>query len=510
MSASPRQRLQVNAPVFWGASATIFAILVPSVLMPKQVERVTGAVRDTVVGSLGWLYVFGATAFLLFVAWLALSRHGRIRLGPDDARPEFSRASWFAMLFSAGMGIGLMFFSVAEPLTHFGAYPEPAATPQAAASRAMGLTFFHWGLHPWGIYALAGLAFAYFTYRRGLPLSMRSALQPLLGERIHGRIGDAVDGLAIVSTLFGVATSLGLGVMQIAAGLDHVAGVSATPSLHLGLIAAITFAATISVVTGLKAGVRRLSEANMGLAAVLLLLVVVLGPTLYLGSTLVEGLLAYFAFVPTGAVRTKLAATPAMQEWMSGWTIFYWAWWISWAPFVGIFIARISRGRTIREFIIAVLLVPCAVGFVWLSVFGGAGLHLQLHGSVDLAAVASDSAPTAIFVLLEHLPLAAITSVICMVCVVLFFVTSSDSASLVIDTIASGGHPDPPVGQRIYWAVLEGAVAAVLLLAGGLKALQTGVIATALPFTVLLALVCVALLRALSRDRPPAPARPPS
>ncbi len=500
MASGRNKRLEVKPAVFWGATGIIFAILAPSTLIPDQIDRLMSEVHAVAVTGLGWLYVLAMTGFLSFVGWLLLSRHGRVKLGPDDSEPEFSRPTWFAMLFSAGMGIGLMFFSVAEPLKHYARPPTPAASEAEAVHQSLALTFFHWGLHPWAVYALAGLAFAYFAHRRGLPLSMRSALHPLLGERVHGRLGDAVDILAIVSTLFGVATSLGLGAMQVAAGLHRVLGVEVSDGLYLGLIAAITAAATISVVTGLKAGVRRLSELNMSLAGLLLVLVLVLGPTLALLTTFAQSLVAYVSFLPTGSFRLGLAEPARVREWMADWTIFYWAWWIAWAPFVGMFIARVSRGRTIREFLLGVLIVPSLMGLVWLAIFGGTGLHAEVSGAAPLAAAVEQSLPTAIFVMLESLPGAGLTSVICILCVVLFFVTSSDSASLVIDTIASGGHDDPPVGQRIYWAGLEGAVAAVLLLAGGLKALQTGVITTALPFTLVLVAVCVGLVLALRAE----------
>lgn len=501
MAGGKGHRLEVQPAVFWGASLVIFAILVPSVAVPDRVGRLMAEVHAAVVTGLGWLYVLAMTGFLALVIWLMLSRHGRIKLGPDDTEPTFSRPTWFAMLFSAGMGIGLMFFGVAEPLSHYARPPVAMAGQAEAVPRSLALTYFHWGLHPWAVYALAGLAFAYFTYRRGQPLSMRSALRPLLGDRVQGRLGDLVDILAIVSTLFGVATSLGLGVMQVAAGLHRVAGTEVSEGLYLGLIAVITAAATLSVVTGLRAGVRRLSELNMSLAALLLLMVLALGPTLVLATTFVRSLGAYLDFLPVGSFRTGGPGDPAsVREWMADWTIFYWAWWIAWAPFVGMFIARVSRGRTIREFLLGVLLVPTLVGFVWLDVFGGTGLHAEVSGGVPMTEAVDASLPTAVFVMLESLPWAGVTSTICMVCVVLFFVTSSDSASLVIDTIASGGHEDPPVGQRIYWALLEGVVAAVLLLAGGLEALQTGVIATALPFTVVLAAVGGGLVVALRAE----------
>ena len=408
--------------------------------------------------------------------------------------------TWFAMLFSAGMGIGLLFFSVAEPIMHYGAPPTGKGQTLEAARQAMGLPFFHWGLHPWAVYSVVGLSLAYFGYRKKLPLSIRSSFYPLLGERIYGPIGHAIDILAIVSTIFGVATSLGLGAMQVNAGLNHVFGLTQSTMVQVIIIALITAAATVSVVSGLHAGVRRLSELNMGLAAFLLAFLFIAGPTLFLLGAFVENIGTYLRYLPVNSFWTGAFDDPGPKKWLGSWTIYYWAWWNAWAPFVGMFIARISKGRTIREFLLGVLLGPSLAGFVWLTVFGNTALYQEVYGAGGIADVVANNLPTAVFVVLERYPLGSLTGLVGTLCVVLFFVTSSDSASLVVDTIASGGIEDPPVGQRVFWAVLEGLVAGVLLLAGGLTALQTAAITTALPFCIVIIFMCVALVRGLKSD----------
>jgi choline/glycine/proline betaine transport protein len=492
--------LDVHPVVFWTSAAIIVGLSALAVIATETVGGFFEQIQTAIVEDFAWVYLLSTTGFLGFVAWLMFSRHGSIRLGPDDARPAYSRPTWFAMLFSAGMGIGLLFFSVAEPISHFRAPPVGPGGTLPAARDAMALTFFHWGLHAWAIYAVVGLSLAYFGFRRGLPLSIRSAFYPLLGERIHGRIGDAIDILAIVSTLFGVATSLGLGAMQVNAGLHHVGGLVESTTVQVVIIAVITAMATGSVVSGLDVGIRRLSEINMGLAGLLLLFVFVVGPTAFLLNAFADNLGAYLQMLPERSLWAASFASPPRQQWLANWTIFYWAWWIAWAPFVGMFIARISRGRTVREFLVAVLLGPTTAGFVWLTVFGDTALHQEVYGAGGIADAVADDLPTAVFVLLERFPLASVTSVVCTVCVILFFVTSSDSASLVVDTIASGGKQDPPVAQRVFWALLEGVVAAALLLAGGLAALQTAALTTALPFCLVIVVMCFALARGLRHD----------
>jgi len=499
-SKSQVSRLEIHPTVFYCSAGIILALVILGVVATEQLDSFFQTLQREIVHRFGWFYILSMTGFLLFAIWIMFSRFGRIRLGPDGVRPDFSRPTWFAMLFSAGMGIGLLFYSVAEPVMHYSSGMQGPESEVAAARNAMGLTFFHWGLNPWAVYSIVGLSLAYFGFRRGLPLSIRSAFYPLLKERIHGRIGDAIDIVAIVSTLFGVATSLGLGAMQVNAGLHHVSGLGESLTAQVIIIAVITAIATVSVVSGLDIGIRRLSELNMLIAALMLIFLFASGPTLYLITAYVQNLGSYLQLLAVRSFQTGILSDPQQREWLSSWTIFYWAWWIAWAPFVGMFIARISRGRTIREFITAVLLGPTVVGFAWLTVFGDSALHQELFQGGGIVEAVSGNISTAVFVLLERYPFAAVTGAACTLCVVLFFVTSSDSASMVIDTIASGGKEDPPVGQRIFWAVLEGVVAAVLLFAGGLTALQTAAIVTALPFCLIIIVMCVALVMGLRRD----------
>jgi choline/glycine/proline betaine transport protein len=421
-----------------------------------------------------------------------------LKLGADDSEPEYGYGSWFAMLFSAGMGIGLLFFGVSEPMTHFLSPPVGDGGTIDAARNAMQATFFHWGLHAWAIYIIIGLSLAYFAFRHDLPLTLRSALYPLIGDRIYGRLGDAVDIFAILGTMFGVATSLGIGVMQVNAGLNYLFGLPVSITVQVVLIGAITCAATVSVVAGLDAGIRRLSELNLLLAVLLLLFVLIAGPTVVLLSSFIQNIGMYLSGFVDMTFRLY-AYEP--NDWIGNWTLFYWAWWVSWSPFVGMFIARISRGRTIREFILGVLLVPSGFTFLWFTVFGNSGLWLEMHAAgIGLATAVETNMPTAIFVLLEQLPFTTITSALATMLIVTFFVTSSDSGSLVIDIISSGGAENPPVWQRIFWALSEGAVAATLLLAGGLAALQTAAITSALPLIIVMLLVCYGLMKALNAE----------
>jgi choline/glycine/proline betaine transport protein len=467
-------------------------------VFPKQAGAVFSAAQHAIVDGFGWFYIASVAGFLIFALFLMLSRYGDVKLGPDDSEPDYSYLSWFAMLFSAGMGIGLMFFGVAEPIYHFTAPPVGEGNTVAAARQAMIITFFHWGLHAWAIYIVIGLALAYFAFRRGLPLTIRSALYPLIGARIHGPIGHAADIFAVFGTMFGVATSLGLGVLQVNAGLQYLFGVPNVVAVQLVLIAVITGLATISVVLGLDAGIRRLSELNILLAVMLLGFVLLAGPTVFLLKALMQNIGAYLDDVVRLTFR-MYAYEP--NEWLGKWTLFYWGWWIAWSPFVGMFIARISRGRTIREFVLGVLFVPVLFTFLWMTVFGDTALWMQLNGIAPIGQVVADNMPVALFSLLEALSFSGITSLLATLLVVTFFVTSADSGALVIDMITSGGADEPPVWQRIFWAVTAGVVAAVLLLAGGLQALQTAAIVSALPFSVVMVLVCYGLLRALQLER---------
>jgi choline/glycine/proline betaine transport protein len=490
--------LEVNGPVFW-SSIIILIISISLVLIFRgQAEVFFSEAQAAVTSNMGWLFILSVNVFVAFCLYMAFGKFGNIRLGGKNAKPEFSTSSWFAMLFSAGMGIGLLFWSIAEPINHFQTPPLGEPGTPAAARQAMNYTFLHWGLHAWAIYALVGLALAYFTYSRKLPLTIRSVFYPFLGERIHGRSGDIIDILAVLATLFGLATSLGLGVKQIAAGLHHVFPIIASDvTTQIFLIAGITGIATISVVTGVDKGVRILSEWNIRIAMLVLVAVLFLGPTVFILGSYVQNTGSYIGNFMQMSFWNEAYST---RNWQGSWTVFYWAWWISWAPFVGIFIARVSKGRTIREFVLGVLIVPSLLSFLWMTVFGSTALRDILAGETAVAEAVSIDMATALFVFFEQLPFSTVLSLIGIVLVTGFFVTSSDSGSLVVDSLTSGGRTDSPVGIRIFWAVAEGTVAAVLLVGGGLQALQTAVIITGLPFALILLTMCYSLYKGLSEE----------
>ncbi|APX85035.1 choline transporter [Methylorubrum extorquens] len=490
-------RMQVNPPVFFTSAGLTLAFAGLSALFPAQAKSIFDSLQAAIVHEFGWFYIAVVAGFLGFAIFLMLSRYGDVKLGPDDSEPDYSYLSWFAMLFSAGMGIGLIFFGVAEPLQHYATPPVGEGKTIEAAQRAMVLTFFHWGVHAWAIYIVVGLALAYFAFRRGLPLTVRSALHPLIGDRINGPIGHAIDIFAVLGTIFGVATSLGLGVLQVNAGFTHLFGVPNNTFVQIILIAAITGCATLSVASGLDKGVKVLSELNIILAVVLLAFVLITGSTVFLLQAFVQNLGAYL-----GAVVERTLQTYAYKpnEWLGSWTLFYWGWWIAWSPFVGMFIARISRGRTIREFVTGVLLVPVLFTFFWMTVFGNTAIEMDRAGAVPLAQIVKDNMPVALFEMLGHLPFGMIASGLATLLVIFFFVTSADSGALVIDMITSGAADNPPLWQRVFWAVSSGAIAAVLLVAGGLEALQTAAIASALPFSIVMIFICYGLLRALQLE----------
>ncbi len=497
MSLHKKLNLDVNPYIFFISITAILIFLFFGVFFTEGTGEVFDLVQNFIVGQLGWFYIVSVAIFLIFVVFLFFSRFGKIKLGPDDSEPDYSYASWFTMLFSAGMGIGLVFFSVAEPMFHYLAPPTMEGESLAAAREAMRLTFFHWGFHPWAIYIIVGMSLAYFSFRKGLPLSIRSAFYPLIGKRIHGWMGNTIDILAIFGTMFGVATSLGLGVMQVNAGLEYLFGVNVSTNIQISLIAGITAIATISVVLGLDKGIRVLSNFNMTVAVGLIIFVFAVGPTIYLLNATVENTGYYLQNLVQSTFWLGTFDGDGVDGWLAGWTLFYWGWWIAWSPFVGMFIARISRGRTIQEFIAGVLLVPTAFTFIWLTVFGNTALSMEIFGDGGISGLGTEQM---LFAMLDGLPLAQISSIAATLVIITFFVTSSDSGSLVIDMLASGGNPDPPVGQRVFWAISEGAVAAVLLLAGGLGALQTAAITTGLPFTVILLLMCLSLYKGLSTE----------
>jgi len=492
----------MNPPVWIGSACVVTAFVVSGSVFPETSKRAFGALQGAIIDNFGWYYILAATALLGFIVVLLFSRFGRIRLGPDDSRPEFRNITWFSMLLAAGMGIGIIFFGAAEPLLHY-ANPPMGMDDGDALREAMRFTFFHWGVHPWAIYSSIALPLAYLHFRHELPLAPRSLLHPLLGDRINGWIGHTVDILCTTGTLFGVATSLGLGAIQINGGLEALFGVPVSTGMQIGLIAFITAIATISVVTGLKGGIRFLSTFNISLAGLLLIFVLVAGPTVYVLDLFVQSIGYYIQKLPA----TSLHIVPGSSEgWQAKWTLFYWSWWISWSPFVGVFVARISRGRTIREFIVAALLVPTLIGFLWFSVVGGTGLHSEIHGGAELLAAAKDDVKgSSLFAVLETLPLAEVTTALAILLIFVFFVTSSDSGSFVDDMVTSGGDPNPPTPQRVFWAVSEGAVAAVLLYFGGLQSLRTASLTTGLPMSLFLLVACVGLWRILKADHPPRP-----
>ena len=498
MEATPSSRSTLNPPVFFGATALIALIVLFSSLWQTQAQQLFAAVQSWIISNASWFYVLTVALVLISLVFLATSRYGEIKLGPEHSRPDYSNTSWFAMLFSAGMGIGLMFFGVAEPLMHFASPPVGDGGTVEAAREAMKLTFFHWGLHAWGIYAIVALILAYFCYRHDLPLSLRSALYPLIGERIHGPIGHAVDIFAILGTVFGIATTLGYGVLQINSGFHHLFGLPVSTPVQVGMIAVICALATLSVASGLNKGIRILSELNLGLAVLLLLFVLLLGPTAFLLNTLLQNSGAYLAEIVS---KTFNLYAYQSSDWIGGWTLLYWGWWLSWSPFVGLFIARISRGRTIREFICGALLVPTAFTFLWMTVFGDTAIHMVLFQGIDsLTETVKADSSLALFVLLEQLPWSNLLSLLAVCMVIVFFITSADSGALVLDMLASRGNQPSPKWQRLFWSVLIGVVAAVLMLADGLKALQTATIASALPFAVVLLAMLWGLFKALRLD----------
>ncbi|ASR38836.1 choline transporter [Prauserella marina] len=497
--------------VFWPSAIIIVGFVLFTVLFPTAVGDAISALQETVVGTFSWYYMLIVSGFVLFSLWIGLSHYGDIKLGPDEEPPEFGMKTWFSMLFAAGMGIGLVFWGVAEPLNHFAGIPNRAtgieAGTEEGAHQSILQTFLHWGLHPWAIYVVVGVAVAYAIHRKKRPVSIRYALESLLGRRVKGWVGDIIDIAAIVGTLFGVATSLGLGVMQVASGLEFLDIVSDPDNVtYAVLIGAITTLAIVSVVSGLKRGIKWLSNINMSLAAALLLFVLIAGPTLFIFRDIVQNIGDYFQNLLSMSFNTTAYAGEDGSAWQGSWTTFYWGWWISWAPFVGVFIARISRGRTVREFVAGVLLVPSAVTFLWFTVFGGTALHRELFGGGGLIGTDETGAATvdtngALFGLLGEMPAGTFVVVGAIILIVLFFVTSSDSGSLVVDMLASGGDPNPPVWSRVFWGLMEGAVAVALLLAGGLNALQLVAILIALPFSVVMIGMCISTWKAFRSER---------
>lgn len=487
----------IHKPVFWPSVILITALIIGVIWAGEAADNVFNAIRVGITDYASWLFVVAVNIFIGFALYFAFSKYGSIRLGGEDAEPDFTTMEWFAMLFSAGMGIGLMFYAVAEPMWHLLSPPHAEQGTTEAIRDAMGITFLHWGLHAWAIYAIVALALAFFAFNRDLPLSFRSVFYPILGDRINGWIGDVIDVLAVLATLFGLATSLGLGAAQAGAGMEYVFGFENTINLQVIIIVGVTAVAIGSVVLGIDKGVKVLSELNIRLAGLFLLFILIVGPTLFILGSFVQNLGHYVQKFPTLAFWTQ---TYEEGSFMSSWTVFYWAWWISWSPYVGMFIARISRGRTVKQFVLGVLIVPTMLTFLWMSGFGGSAIFLEINGIAEIASAVEADQTTSLFILLDQFPWSIVTSFLAIILVLSFFVTSSDSGSLVIDGLTSGGKLDAPVGQRIFWASTEGIVAAVLLLGGGLGALQAGAISTGLPFVIVLLVMCYSLKRGLEQE----------
>ena len=496
---------KVNKPVFITSSVLIVGFIIFGSLFSETAATLFSFLQAFIAEKFRWLFIILFNMALVFCIYLTASRYGDIRLGKQTERPQYSLFSWIAMLFSAGIGIGLVYWGTAEPLYHFMAPPLGEAETLESAKQAMNLSFLHWGLHAWAIYTIVALSLAYFHFRRGLPLSIRSTLYPILGQRIYGKWGHTVDVLAVFGTMFGVVTSLGLGVMQINAGLEGLFGIPSTLTIQLIIIAFVTSLACGSLMLGLDKGIKRLSDINMGLTGILLAFMVILGPTLFIFDSFIENVGNYLANIVTLSTWSEAYSN---IDWQKAWTIFYWAWWVSWSPFVGVFIARISRGRTIREFVFGVLLIPMTILFFWFTTFGGVAIQMELLAGMNpevvspglVAAVQVDYG-SAIFKLVEYYPLNKPITLLIVVMIVLWFVTSSDSASFVIDMLTAGGDTNPPKIQRLFWALMQGLIAAILLAAGGLDALQAAAIVAGLPFALVIFVMMYALLRGMSRDR---------
>jgi betaine/carnitine transporter, BCCT family len=503
--------LDIHNRVFAISGLAVVGFVVLTLLFRSSAEPFFASMRGWLTSNLDWFFIGAGNVFVLVCVALALSPLGRVRLGGTEAKPDYTYTGWFSMLFAAGMGIGLMFYGVSEPLSHFGSAvggirldggvrtdwaPLAGAVGDSneAARLAMAATIYHWALHPWAIYAILALGLALFSFNKGLPLTIRSVFYPLLGERVWGWPGHAIDILAVLATMFGLATSLGLGASQAASGLNHLFGIPLGETTQIVLVIAITAIALVSVLAGLDAGVKRLSEINMALALLLVLFVIAVGPTLAILSGFFGNLGAYLQYLP--ALANPVGRDDA--NFAQGWTAFYWAWWISWSPFVGMFIARVSRGRTVREFIVSVLVVPSLACVLWMTVFGQTAISQLVQDGYQ--AVVGAQLPLQLFMMLEALPLAQISSLIAIILVVVFFVTSSDSGSLVIDVISAGGKVDAPTPQRVFWCVFEGLVAIALILGGGLVALQAMAVSTGLPFAVVLLVSTVAVVKGLATE----------
>ncbi|WP_297796685.1 BCCT family transporter [uncultured Marinobacter sp.] len=496
--------LDLHAPVFPITAILVVVFVVGTLMFPAESKEMLDGAKWNIIGTFDWFFLISANIFVLVCFALIFMPVGKIRIGGMDAKPEFSTLSWFAMLFAAGMGIGLMFWAVAEPTAYFtGWYETPfnvEANSAEARDMAMGATMYHWGLHPWAIYAIVALSLAFFAYNKGMPLTIRSAFFPLLRDKVWGWPGHIIDILAVVATIFGLATSLGFGAQQAASGLDYLFGISSGINVQMAIITGVTAVALISVLRGLDGGVKVLSNFNMALAGILLFFIIFAGPTM----TIVETLWITSSTYVANIVPLSNPFGREDEAWFHGWTVFYWAWWISWSPFVGMFIARVSKGRTVREFVTAVLIIPTVITVVWMSAFGGSALEQIQMGIGVLAEEGLTDVSLAMFQMFANLPLTGIISFIGIVLVLVFFVTSSDSGSLVVDSITAGGKTDAPTAQRVFWVIMEGAIAAALIFGGGedaLGAIQATAISAGLPFTAILLIMTWGLLKGLTHER---------
>ncbi|MHC5308666.1 BCCT family transporter [Myroides sp. LJL116] len=491
------KQLVINPPVFFTSILLIISLISACLLFPTKIGPWFAQAQYLVTTNFSWFFIITVNIILIFALYFAFSKFGSIRLGGDNAEPEFTKTSWFAMLFSTGMGIGIMFYSIAEPVSHYINPPRPTSSDIDSAIQAMEFTSLHWGLHAWAIYAMVGLALAFFSFNRKLPMTFRSLFYPFWGERIHGWWGHTIDILSTLATVFGLSTSLGLGVTQVSAGLTYLYGWEISPMVQAGIILLVIGVASISVFSGLDKGVKLLSNANMYLASAFMLTIFILGPTLFILKGYVQNTGSYLAnFIDISTWND----TYGSSGWQNAWTIFYWAWWIAWSPFVGSFIARISKGRTIKEFILGVLIVPGLITLLWMNIFGSSALEMILNGDTTIVTAVTTDISTALFSFLEHFPYSEFLSIVAIILVFSFFITSSDSGSLVIDNITSNSEGKSPVWQRVFWSFAQGLIAIVLLWGGGLDALQTAVIITGLPFAVILIILCFSLYKGLQEE----------
>ncbi|WP_435299012.1 BCCT family transporter [Timonella sp. A28] len=492
----------VARKVFWPAAIVVLIFVGFSLFAPTVAESFFKTLQTQVINTFSWYYVLITAGFVLFCLYVGFSKYGDIKLGNDDDEPEFSNLSWLALLFAAGMGIGLIFYGLSEPLSHY-SNPRPGinGTPEFLAQYSLRQTYLHWGVHAWAIYVVVGLALAYAIHRRKRPLSIRWALEPLLGKRVKGKTGDLIDVVALVGTIFGVATSLGLGVMQIASGIESIGFAKPSLGLEIGIIIIITCFVIFSVVTGVAKGMKWLSNINLIVAALLLLFILAVGPTLFLLRDFVQSIGSYLQNFIGMSFTVSAFQGEAGEAWQGAWTTFYWGWWMSWAPFVGVFIARISRGRTVRQFVIGVLLLPTMVTFLWFSVIGGTGVYFELTGKASLINPdGSVDIEGSLFQLLSNLPGTTILTIGFLLLIAVFFITSADSGALVMAMIASGGNTEPKTWLRVSFASLSSLLAIALLIAGGLSALQTAAILIALPFSVIMILICWSTITAFGRE----------